>query len=56
MNYADRIFGKDKAVHDLTLLYMSLYDAPEAKEQETEGAFVGRYLNTKSRIMNALPD
>ena len=43
----------DKIAHDLTLLYLALYDDHEAID---EGTFVGIYVNTNDRILAALPD
>ena len=39
--------------HELALVYLSMYDK---RDYESESEFVWRYVNTKARIMEALPE
>ena len=45
--------SNDRIAHELALAYLSMYDK---RDYESEGEFVRRYVNTKARIIEALPD
>ena len=43
----------ERIAHELAVMYLSMYDK---RDYESENEFVWRYVNSKARIMEALPE